>query len=163
MAANAGDVKSVVSKTKKKHNPADNFKGKPGPGRPKGVPNSVTYGTRQLFTKLVDMNLDNATKWLERVAKKDPARAFELLMRASEFVLPRMTRMENTGANGAALPPGVAPSVVNVAQLVVSKDDGLALYKEMMQSAAAVPRQLEGPGLPADSRLADGEGSVVAG
>ena len=167
MAATPKAVKQSLSKSdekaapKKKYNPADNLPG-PGPGRPKGVPNKVTATARGQFTQLVEMKLGDASKWLDRIAKKDPARAFELLLRAAEFVLPRLTKAEYTGANGAPLPPGTAPAVVNVAQLMVSKDDGLGLYREMMR-AAAVPDKLEASRLPASAGLADGEAAVVEG
>lgn len=171
MAATAKTVAVDVSETKTKQGiktrrgirpPGAIGGGKPGPGRKKGVPNTVTYSARGLFIQLVEMKLADASGWLDRVAKKDPGYAFELLLRASEFVLPKLVRQENTGANGAPLPPGAAPSIVNVAQLMVSKDDGLALYKDMMR-AAAVPHQLEAPRLPAGAGLADGSGAVVEG
>jgi len=139
-----------------------------GKGRKKGAVNRTTKSAREQFTKLVEMNLDNATEWLQRVARKDPARAFDLLLRASEFVLPKLTRSEFHGPGGQPLPAGTVQegaqvTIVNQAVLTVSKDDGLSLYREMMNGAAPDKPRLEAPGLPSDSRLASGEAAVVAG
>lgn len=52
-----------------------NSKRKPpnaGSGRVKGVPNKVTHGAKIAFGKLVDGNVHNLQKWLDRVADGVP-------------------------------------------------------------------------------------------
>jgi len=43
---------------------------------------------------LVEGNLSNIETWLQEVATKDPGRAIELMLRLSEFFLPKMKAME---------------------------------------------------------------------
>lgn len=63
-------------------------------GRPKGVQNKVTKETREAFRTLVENNTDKFQGWLDKVAEKNPAKAFELVMNLSEFILPKLSRTE---------------------------------------------------------------------
>jgi len=75
---------------------------KTGGGSRKGVPNKVTREAREVFTEFVQRNALQAQKLWERVSKKDPARALELLAKLAEFALPKLARTEVTGPNGGA-------------------------------------------------------------
>lgn len=63
-------------------------------GRTKGTPNKSTRDIREAYRMLIENNLDNLTKWLENVATKDPAKAIYILSDLSEYVLPKLSRIE---------------------------------------------------------------------
>jgi len=52
---------------------------------------------------LLHDNLDNLSEWLERVAEDNPERAIEIILKMSEYVLPKLARKEVTGADGSDL------------------------------------------------------------
>lgn len=68
-----------------------------GKGRVKGVPNKVTADARIAFTRLLDWATPKMQSWLTRVAKKDPDRALDLVLKLSEFCIPRLGRIEHAG------------------------------------------------------------------
>ena len=72
-------------------------------GRPKGVPNKTTKEIREAYQNLVEMNLDNMTQWISEVAQKDPNKAMELMIKLSEYFIPKLARQEITGAEGKDL------------------------------------------------------------
>jgi hypothetical protein len=72
-------------------------------GRPKGAPNRVTMEIREAYQRLVEGNLENMTTWLTQVAADDPEKAFDLMIKLSEYVIPKLARQEVTGADGEDL------------------------------------------------------------
>jgi hypothetical protein len=52
---------------------------------------------------LTENNLDNMTTWLAQIAADDPARAMEMMIKLSEYVIPKLARQELTGQDGDAL------------------------------------------------------------
>ena len=72
-------------------------------GRPKGKPNKTTAEIREAYQKLVEDNLTNMTKWLGEVAMENPEKAMELMLKLSEYMIPKLARQEVTGADGADL------------------------------------------------------------
>ena len=76
-------------------------KGQPRPigaGRKKGSVNLIAKETREVIQDVIDGNGANLGKWLEQVAQDDPAKALELFLKLSEFVLPKLSRTEHAGA-----------------------------------------------------------------
>jgi|688.fasta_scaffold26119_9 molecular chaperone DnaK (HSP70) len=69
-------------------------------GRPKGASNKTTIKIKEAYQRLVEHNLDNMTDWLEQVADEDPKEALELVLKLSEYVIPKLARQEVTGADG---------------------------------------------------------------
>ena len=65
-----------------------------GAGRPKGTPNKATTETRELFNNLVYNNSSRMQTLLDRVAEDNPAKAVELFIKMSEFVLPKLRSTE---------------------------------------------------------------------
>lgn len=65
-----------------------------GKGRRKGVPNKATSTVREIFVHFVEHNAADAQVLYDKVAKKNPAKALEILAKVAEFVLPKLTRSE---------------------------------------------------------------------
>jgi len=72
-------------------------------GRPKGTPNKSTAEIRDAYQKLVEDNLTNMTEWLVQVAAENPERAMDLMLKLSEYMIPKLARQEVTGADGKDL------------------------------------------------------------
>lgn len=72
-------------------------------GRPKGASNKDTRKIKDAFHMLLENNLDNMTEWLGKIAAKDPVKATELMLRLSEFIVPKLARTEVTGSDGEDL------------------------------------------------------------
>ena len=72
-------------------------------GRPKGKPNKTTAEIRDAYQKLVEDNLTNMTEWLVQVAAENPERAMDLMLKLSEYMIPKLARQEVTGAGGKDL------------------------------------------------------------
>lgn len=65
-----------------------------GKGRPKGAKNRVTRDVRAAIAELLQANVHKVPTWLDAVAKKNPARALELLIRLLEYHIPKLARSE---------------------------------------------------------------------
>lgn len=72
-------------------------------GRPVGTKNRQTAEIRAAYQNLVEMNLIEMSTWIQTIAATDPAKAFELMIKLSEFVIPKLSRAEVTGADGGDL------------------------------------------------------------
>lgn len=80
-----------------------------GAGRRKGIPNKVTTEVRAIFKGIMERNASKVEAWIAAVAKDDPARATELLLRLAEFHLPKLARTE---VGGLADTPLVPPAII---------------------------------------------------
>lgn len=72
-------------------------------GRSKGQTNKTTAEIRDAYQKLVEDNLTNMTEWLTQVAAENPERAMDLMLKLSEYMIPKLARQEVTGADGKDL------------------------------------------------------------
>lgn len=63
-------------------------------GSRKGIPNKSTAEIRNAFQLLVEDNLDNMKVWLSDVASEDPERALEIILKMSEYIVPKLSRTE---------------------------------------------------------------------
>jgi hypothetical protein len=71
-----------------------------GKGRKKGVPNKATADVRKAFTALLEGAADKLQIWLDRVAKKDPGRALDVIAKFAEYHVPKLSRTElSTGTD----------------------------------------------------------------
>lgn len=74
---------------------------KPGPGRPKGLPNKTTANAREAIARFVDGNAHRCQEWLDEIAKKEgPMAAFRCFTDLIEYHVPKLARMEHTGDGG---------------------------------------------------------------
>jgi hypothetical protein len=80
--------------------PKSAAKRRPPGGSRKGIPNKATQEFRQTVQKLLDDNRENVTLWMEKVGKKSPAKALELIAKLAEFAAPKLARHEHTGDGG---------------------------------------------------------------
>ena len=70
-------------------------KGRKTGGRKRGTPNHTTQEIREVIQELISTNLDNMAHWVDRVAQDNPAKAIELMIRLSEFIIPKLKSIEN--------------------------------------------------------------------
>ena len=69
-------------------------------GRKPGTLNKNTKQIREAYQKLTEDNLDNMSLWLTQIAADDPAKAMDLMLRLSEYIIPKLARTEVTGNDG---------------------------------------------------------------
>jgi len=72
-------------------------------GRKKGSKNKATKEIREAYQKLTEDNLDNMSIWLSQIAGDDPAKAMDLMLRLSEYIIPKLARQELVGNDGEDL------------------------------------------------------------
>ncbi len=74
-------------------------KGKSGnpAGRPTGSKDKTQQEIKQIFQQIVDGNVDNFQNWIDEVAKKNPEKAFDMIMKIMEFTLPKLKAVEMKG------------------------------------------------------------------
>lgn len=63
-------------------------------GSRKGKPNKATKEIREAFKLLVEDNLPNMKVWLSDVAEEDPEKALNIILKMSEFIVPKLQRQE---------------------------------------------------------------------
>lgn len=63
----------------------------------KGVPNKTTKEIREAFNQLISSKIPQLSKWLDRVAKDDPEKALEIIIKFSDFIIPKLQRTEIKG------------------------------------------------------------------
>lgn len=65
-------------------------------GRPKGAKNRTTEAIKEAYTLLLHNNLDNMTEWIEKVAEKNPEKAYYMLVQLNEYVIPKLARTDGS-------------------------------------------------------------------
>lgn len=69
-------------------------------GRQKGTPNKTTKEFRQAIADMMQFTGPKMAGWLDQVAATDPAKAFDLALKAAEYHIPKLARTEHVGENG---------------------------------------------------------------
>lgn len=72
-------------------------------GRQKGTPNQATRNAREAIAMLIEGNIDRMQGWLDDIAadpKQGPKAAWDCLMDAAEYHIPKLARTEHTGEGG---------------------------------------------------------------
>lgn len=75
-------------------------KGEKRPNQGKRGPNKSTALAREAIAKFVDGNASKMQGWLDKVAKTDPERAFNMVTALMEYHIPKLARTELTGEGG---------------------------------------------------------------
>lgn len=65
-------------------------------GRQPGTPNKVTSDVRAAISEMLDAAAPHFAGWLERVAEQDPAKALDLALKAADFAIPRLSRVQTS-------------------------------------------------------------------
>ena len=86
---------------------------RPGSGRRAGVPNKVTSDARAALAKFVNSNAGRMQTWLNKVAKDDPERAFNMVRDLIEYHVPKLARTEHTGKDGERLSVVIQASLLD--------------------------------------------------
>lgn len=74
---------------------------KPGPGRPKGLPNKSTANAREAIAAFVEQQTPRLGHLLDRIeAEEGPLAAFRCIQDMVEYHVPKLQRTEVTGADG---------------------------------------------------------------
>lgn len=60
----------------------------------KGVANKTTSEIKEAYQLLVENNIENMTIWLEKIGKDNPEKAFDLIIKMSDFIVPKLSRQE---------------------------------------------------------------------
>jgi len=63
-------------------------------GRPKGSQNKDTKDIRAAFQLLIEKNLPKLEAWLTEIAKKNPAKAMDMVIKLSEYTIPKLKSIE---------------------------------------------------------------------
>jgi hypothetical protein len=79
-------------------------KGKPGPGRPKNLPNKATTNAREAIAALVEGNVGRLNGWLSEIHTEQGAKAaWDCFMDVVEYHIPKLARTEHVGKDGGDL------------------------------------------------------------
>ena len=65
-------------------------------GRPKGSSNTDTSLVKEVYGQVVNTNLENVNDWIEEVGNTNPFQAIKLILKMSDYVLPKLSRTEYT-------------------------------------------------------------------
>ncbi len=60
----------------------------------KGVPNKSTTEIREAFNQLISSKLPELSNWLDEVASENPEKALDIIVKFSDFVIPKLQRTE---------------------------------------------------------------------
>ncbi len=69
-------------------------------GRPQGAKDRTQKETKVIFQQIVEGNIENFQSWIDEVAKRNPERAFDMVVKLMEFTLPKLKAVELTGEDG---------------------------------------------------------------
>lgn len=63
-------------------------------GRPKGVPNKSTEAIKMVMAEFVGKNMDDMQGLFNEIRANNPQKAFDILLAAAEYVVPKLARTE---------------------------------------------------------------------
>lgn len=63
-------------------------------GRPKGSLSEENKLLREVYKEVINSNLENINSWLLQVAEDNPAMALKIVLKMSDYVLPKLTRVK---------------------------------------------------------------------
>ena len=63
-------------------------------GRKSGTPNKVTSELREAYTELIQNNIGKIQHLFDKVSETNPTKALELLLKLSEFAIPKLKAIE---------------------------------------------------------------------
>lgn len=90
-------------------------KGKSGnpKGKPKGVKNKTTEEFKEKLNDLLEQSAPKMADWLEKIADEDPAKAFDILSKFTEYIHPKLARSENKNTVEGELTFNISKNIIN--------------------------------------------------
>jgi hypothetical protein len=82
-------------------------------GRQRGTPNKATARLREAFTELLEDNIGKVQELFDKVAEKNPQKALELLLKLSEFALPKLRAVEVNNESEEAMHTSLNISIID--------------------------------------------------
>ena len=70
----------------------------------KGIANKTTQEIKEAYQILIENNLDNMTTWLKKIGDENPEKAFDILIKMSDFIVPKLSRQELSIKEGLPKP-----------------------------------------------------------
>ena len=62
---------------------------------PLGSPNIDTILIKEAFSQIINSNLENVNDWIEDVGRTNPLQAIKLILKMSDYVLPKLSRVRH--------------------------------------------------------------------
>lgn len=87
-------------------------------GKPKGATDKETKILRETINQFVEHNTDCFQKWVDQVEKKNPERAFEMVIKLMEFSIPKLKAIELSGPGGKDLNPLITIRLIDTADQI---------------------------------------------
>ena len=91
-------------------------------GRQKGTANKATARLREAFPDLLEGNIGRLQELLDNVAEKNPQKALELLLKLSEFVLPKLRAIEVNNESEEAMHTSLNINIIDTGVPLASKE-----------------------------------------
>lgn len=60
----------------------------------KGISNKTSKEIREAFNQLISSNINNLQTWLSIVGEKNPEKALEIIIKLSDFIIPKLSRSQ---------------------------------------------------------------------
>ena len=92
-------------------------------GRQKGTANKATARLREAFTELLEDNMGRLQELLDKVAEKNPEKALELMLKLSEFVLPKLRAIEVNNESEEAMHTSLDIRIIDTGVPLASCED----------------------------------------
>ena len=64
-------------------------------GRPKGSSNTDTSLVKEVYSQIINSNLNNVNDWLIEVGDTNPLQAIKIILKMSDYVLPKLSRVRH--------------------------------------------------------------------
>ena len=64
-------------------------------GRPQGSNNNDTHLVKEVYSQVVNTNLEKVNDWIEEVGNTNPFQAIKLILKMSDYVLPKLSRVRH--------------------------------------------------------------------
>lgn len=58
------------------------------------IPNKTTQEIRESFQSLISEKLPELSIWIDKVAKENPEKALDIIIKFSDFIIPKLQRRE---------------------------------------------------------------------
>jgi hypothetical protein len=99
-------------------------------GRKKGTANKATVRLREAFRELLEGNMGRLQELLDKVAEKNPQKALELMLKLSEFALPKLRAIEVNNESEEALHTSLDIRIINTGVPLASCEKDVVMLED---------------------------------